>query len=206
MVDRVSDVVAFLCEHGAEAEELVFGDEDFGPLSAEELAAIQRAHEHAVDTFEAILTATRDVAIRELKGHACAGNVRKRWNRSATLRQTRSFALQLVPGHATCGAAIATWGQPRMHVHVWTWTRTEHVAVVERAVAETRLGFEPWDTGEGVRQQPWRNELGSHFVTVQPPAAGDSVAAIAEKVGTALAQLAKPIGAAVLARTSRVAS
>ncbi len=188
MVERVSDIAAFVFAHGDEAEEIVFGEEDIGVLSAEENDAIDRAHAHTLDTIEAILVATRDAFAEKVKGHACAKNLKRGRTRRSTMRKNRSVGMPLVLGDASASITMATWGRATMGIHIGMWTHARHVQAVERAVKNAHLDL-----------QVWQNDAGNHFVTAPVPVAGESIDDVAERVGSIMAQLARPIVDAVLA-------
>lgn len=188
MLERISDVAAFVFANGEAAEEIVFGEENIGVLTPDENDARIRARDHALDTIEAILTASREVFVAEMKRNKCKRNLKHGWVKGATMRKNRAVGVPLVPGQATACVAIQPWGEPTMKVYLWVSTDPRHVPVAELAVSNAKLDF-----------AIWRNAASNHIVTLPPPVEGEAVSDIAKRVGVTLARLAGPIAEAVLA-------
>ena len=186
----VSDVAAFVMDHGAMAKELLFGDNELPGLTKAERQAIERIEGHLEATWLGILCGSREATWALASGRSKLGkNLRKSKRRDSTIWMKDSVEMPLVldsSWRATCGVSLAVWApNPKYALRVWVWTQARY-----RDVAR--------DATQGIAMKPLYNNGSLQWHDLGTPKAGDRYEDLAQAAAEALWALAEPVGHAVL--------
>jgi hypothetical protein len=185
---EVSDTFAFVLGHGATADEILFHDDDDGPipgLTEEEREAIAGIEPHLEASWIGVLTACREAFWREANGHAVEAATKTRKTQRAKMFEHEEVNVPLIAGAVTSGFALSHWGHDVYKLHVWVHVKTTFTKGAEEAVA-------------GLQPHLWRNKHGSFIVSLEAPAAGQSFVQVGEQAAGVLWSMAKPVCERVL--------
>jgi len=186
-MDTVSDIFAFVLNHGVVAEEVVFhdGDEPLPGLTEDEAQAISDIEPHLEKSWIALLSACREALWALADGHPSTPSVRHRKQQKGKMFEWDEVRIPLHTGHkAHCGFALTAWGADQYHLYIWVWVHRDHLKIAEEAVADLGLDI-------------WRNEHGSFLMTLPTPQQGERIDALAASAADHLWSFARPISDAV---------
>jgi len=182
MSGTVSAVAAWVFQHGAMAEEVVFREVDeegeLPGIREEEREAIAALLPELRATWVGVLRAAREAVWALSKGHACHRALRKGVNRDETI-WARGYVSMPAGQGLSAGVSLDNWGEDVYYLHAWLWVAPERRAEVEEALRD----LDP---------APWRNEHGSFLLTVDAPREGERWEDAGRRAAEALWRMLRP--------------
>ena len=184
MTQTISSTAAWVFQHGAMAEEIVFRDVneegELPGITLDERAAIDAMIPELRNTWIGVLTAARAALWRLSKGHRCHKNLQRFVNRDETIWSRGYVSASPGPG-LSAGVSLDAWGEPTYHLFVWLWVDPSKRADVEDALRDHH-------------PTPWRNEHGSFLLTLPAPHEGETFQAAGERAAEALWGMVQRVG------------